>query len=54
MSGDQPLINNYLPLFPDIEIDIHFEMTWRNTFRCNHPLSWNPAHIPQPKLFIEK
>lgn len=44
-GGDQQLITNYLPLFPEIKVDIYFEFCFRNTFRKNHIRCWNPQHI---------
>ena len=45
-TSDQPLINNYLPLFPEIKIDYTFEVFFRNTFiNFDNPRSWKPSHI---------
>jgi hypothetical protein len=47
-KDDQVLIHNYLPLYSndEIQIDIYFEIFWRNTFRKNYKVYWNPGHIP--------
>ena len=41
-KDDQVLIHNYLPLYNEneIQIDIYFEIFWRNTFHSNHPNFW--------------
>ena len=50
-NDDQVLIHNYLPLYStdEIQIDIYFEIFWRNTFRTNYKVYWNPGHIPPYK-----
>lgn len=50
-NDDQVLIHNYLPLYStdEIQIDIYFEIFWRNTFRTNYKVYWNPGHLPPYK-----
>lgn len=50
-NHDQVLIHNYLPLYSndEIQIDIYFEIFWRNTFRTNYKVYWNPGHLPPYK-----
>lgn len=49
-EDDQTLITNYLPLFPDIKLDIYFKMAWRNTYIYpNTPNNWIPLHEPPYK-----
>lgn len=50
-SDDQVLIHNYLPLYSndEIQIDIYFEIFWRNTFGTNYKVYWNPGHLPPYK-----
>lgn len=50
-GGDQQLITNYIPLFPEIKVDLNFEFCFRNTFRRNHKRCWNPQHVcPYKKI----